>query len=87
MRPKASDVLITLGALAVLVTALVALDKRVRDHIAVWLSGASLTDTGTRLTDLGSVMLTALRDQSIEHAPLAVFVTAAVVLVVFMLRT
>ena len=37
--------------------------------------------------NVASVVFVAARDQSIEHAPLVIFVLAAIVLFMFMLRT
>jgi hypothetical protein len=37
--------------------------------------------------NLASVVFAAVRDQSIEHAPLVIFVLLATVLFMFMLRT
>ena len=87
MRPKAADVLMSVSALTVLFAALIALDERVRDQVSIWASGVTVDGTSAGLSDIGSAVMTALREQSIEHAPLTIFVVVALVLVVFMLRT
>ena len=74
-----------------LVLALAAFDGRVREQI--WLrvgagqTSAQVADAGGMVRSLASVVFYAVRDQCIEHAPLVIFVLAATVLVLFMLRT
>lgn len=73
----------------IVLAALVSYDPRVR--VRFWSlfgdSGATaLSPFGDRLSDLGGVLLTAARDQSIENAPLLIFGTVGLMLVVFMLR-
>jgi hypothetical protein len=87
MRRLFNDAMISAGALLVLLIALVSIDDRVRDHIAGSMRGASIAGTGAQLGNLGSIMLEAAFDQSVAHAPLTIFAVAAVVLVLFMLRT
>jgi hypothetical protein len=78
------------GALA-LVLALVMLDDRVRDQINTVFDArhpaASLSGVGSRVSEILSIVAMAMREQSLEHAPLVIFAVAATVLVVFMLRT
>ena len=90
MRRPFRDAMLSIGALAVLLLALVAVDDRVREQLALRLAkppSAELASAGERLRDLATVVLEAARDQSLEHAPLMIFVLAATVLVLFMLRT
>ena len=59
---------------------------------ATWrsLDGGSRLQTAplsARLSDLASVLWSALRHQSIENAPMAVFATVGVLLTLFMLRS
>jgi hypothetical protein len=78
------------GACAILV-GLAIIDDRVRAEIAGLASGRAgageLQSAGLRIRELGLVVLYAVRDQSIEHAPLTLFALAALVLFVLMLRT
>jgi hypothetical protein len=68
--------------------ALVSIDPRVRDHVSEMFGGtASLAPLGSRIGDLGGVLWSAARHQSIENAPLAVFATVGVLLTIFMLRS
>ena len=90
-RRRGGDVMISMGALAALFTTLVLMDSRVREQVSLRIGGgrasADLVDAGSRVRDLASVVIDAVRDQSIEHAPMFIFVLVATVLVLFMLRT
>ena len=90
MRRAFGEALMSAGALAILLLALVAVDDRVREQISLRLTtgpSVELAHAGARVRDLTTVIVEAARDQSIEHAPLLIFVLAATVLVMFMLRT
>ncbi|HMF94978.1 MAG TPA: hypothetical protein VKE96_11810 [Vicinamibacterales bacterium] len=89
MRRTWSEVLLTLGALTVLVMVLVAIDPRVRDQVSMRMSApsVSIADAGHHASDLTSVIAQAVRRQSLDHAPLVIFGLVATVLVLFMLRT
>lgn len=91
MRRVFGDAMISLGALAVLLLALVALDDRVRDQLSLRMHGhaasGDLVDAGVHVRDFAAVLLDVVRDQSLDHAPLLIFALAATVLVLFMLRT
>lgn len=65
---------------------LVSIDERVRDRFA-GLLGGGVSPWGDRVSDLGTALISALRYQSIENAPLLVFAAVGAVLVAFMLRT
>jgi hypothetical protein len=90
MRRPFGDALLSIGALAILLFALVSVDDRVREQVSLRLSArpsVELATAGEQVRDLTSVVFRAARDQSIEHAPLLIFSLAATVLVLFMLRT
>ena len=90
MRRAFSEALMSAGALTILLLALVALDDRVREQISLRLTtrpSVELVSAGERVRDLTTVIVEAAHDQTIEHAPLVIFVLAATVLVMFMLRT
>lgn len=86
-----SDALISMGALVLLLVALVSIDDRVREHVANTLrtppSSAEIVGVGARVEHVSTVVMKAARDQSVEHAPLVIFAVVAAVLVLFMLRT
>ena len=77
------------SALVLLVGILVAFDPRVREQVNMLLdangqnAAASLSLVAS---DVGSALAQAVRDQSIEHAPLLIFGVAAAVLTIFVLR-
>ena len=87
MRRVFNDALISVGALAILLVALVSIDDRVRDHVVRSVEGASVAGAGAQIGNLGSVVVEAALDQSVAHAPLAIFVVAGVVLFLCMVRT
>lgn len=67
---------------------LVSVDERVRDRFGDLVAGGNgLSPWGDRASDLGHALVSALRYQSIENAPLLVFAAVGSVLVLFMLRT
>ena len=67
---------------------LVSVDDRVRDRFSALMSGDhSLSPWGDRAGDLGAAMISAVRYQSLENAPLLVFAAAGAVLFAFMLKT
>jgi hypothetical protein len=75
---------------SIVLAALVSFDPRVRVRFASLFDDPGstvLTPFGDRLSDLGSAVWLAARDQSIENAPFLVFGVVSVLLVVFMLRS
>jgi hypothetical protein len=87
LRHGLGEALISLGAVGGLIAILVSVDDRVREYAERMLTWPSMSAAGDRATDLGSVLLIALRDQTVNHAPLAIFVVAGVALFLFMFRT
>ena len=85
------DALVSIGAVAMLLAVLVSVDERVRQQVSLRLTGgtaqAELRGAGVQIQNLASVIIDAARSQSIEHAPMMLFVVAASVLFFFMLRT
>lgn len=90
MRSALGNLLLSAGALTILLLALVALDGRVREQVSLRLSGTQastdLIHATSRIRDLATVAFEAARDHSIERAPLVIFALVATVLVLFMLR-
>jgi hypothetical protein len=91
MRRAFGDTLVSVIALGALLATLVLVDDRVREQVSLRFSGRTaameLHDAGRRVSDIGGVVMQALRDRGLEHGPILIFALAAVVLVVFMLRT
>ncbi|HZR24086.1 MAG TPA: hypothetical protein VFA59_10890 [Vicinamibacterales bacterium] len=90
MRRAVSDVVMSIGAVSLLLVLLTAFDTRVRDQMLVRIgrtsSSAMVADAGGRARDLAAVVVDAFRDEMRLHATLMIFVVAATVLTVLMLR-
>jgi hypothetical protein len=91
MRRVVSDALISLGAVLLLLVALVSIDERVRERVERLVttppSSSEIVGVGAEIENVSTLVYKAARDQSVEHAPMVIFAVAAVVLVGFMLRT
>jgi hypothetical protein len=83
------DALISGAALIILLIGLTAIDHRVRARVEAAVQGDLSSDVRTATSmasEVAGVVVLAARDQSIDHAPMVVFVFAATVLVLGMLR-
>ena len=79
---------VSVAVFGAVVLMLVSLDDRVRDRFTALVSGDhSLSPWGDRAGDLGGALISAVRYQSLENAPLLVFAAAGAVLFAFMLKT
>jgi hypothetical protein len=82
--------LTAIGSLAALAGGLIVIDPRFRDQATRLLRGGGPTEelagVGSEIVRLATLSLEALKDQSIEHAPLTLFAVAAVLLLFFILR-
>ncbi len=90
MRRVFGETLTTIGGVLLVLLALVAFDGRVRDRLSAIAAGgptAQIAGAGDRAHEIILVVLQAVRDQSLEHAPMMIFALAAMVLVLFMTRT
>ena len=89
MRRGLGDTLMSLAAVGVLLLALAAVQDRYRDRFSLLFgdSRAQLAGVGSDVRELTSMAIEAVRHHSIDHAPMVIFVLAAAVLVLFMLRT
>lgn len=91
IRRPFSGALTTAGGLFALLIGLAAIDGRVRDQIARAFTSRGpsdeITSFGWRLNDMALIAVRAVWDQSIAHAPLAIFALAAGILVLLMTRT
>src|SRR5689334_5024399 len=85
------DALISVGTLVVLLAILASFDPRVREQLS-WRMNPSrapeqVAQAGSTARALLAVVFDAMRAQSIDHAPLVIFVLAGVVLLLVMQRT
>jgi hypothetical protein len=82
------DGAVSAAVFGVVLSALVVTDPRVHDHVSDLFSGSgSIGPWGDRVGDLGSALWMALKDQSIDNAPLLVFATVGAVLTLFMFKS
>jgi hypothetical protein len=80
--------LMSTAVFAGILLTLVSVDERVRERFHELLAnGDSIGSWSDRASYLGEVVLSAVRHQSIENAPLVVFATVGTVLFLFMVRT
>jgi hypothetical protein len=90
MQRAINHTLISGAALAIVIAALVLFDVRVRRafaDLAVGAPSSELAHAGSGLYELGTMMVTAVHEQSVANAPLMAFVVIATVLMLFMVRT
>jgi len=91
MRRPFAGGLTAIGGLCALLVGLALVDERVRDRLARLASSRTasgeIASAGAKLQELVEIVALAVRDQSIEQAPLVIFSLAAIVLLLFMLRT
>jgi hypothetical protein len=79
--------IVSAAVFGVLLLMLVSFDERVRDRVsAIVTGGQALSTMGERTGDLGGALISAVKHQSIENAPLLVFASVGAVLFVFMLK-
>ena len=90
IRRTFNDALISIVALTVLLVVLASVNERVRHEVSLRMNGdraqTELAGAAANVRHLAGVVIDAARDQTIEHATLAIFVVAAGVLTIFMLR-
>lgn len=86
MKRGFHQILISASVFAIVVAALISVDDQVRERFRDLLSGG-VSPWGDRATDLGGALVSAIRHQSIENAPLLVFAAAGAILFVFMVRS
>jgi hypothetical protein len=90
MRRAYREVLMSVGAVGIIVLTLTAFDDRVRDQVSLRVMAhpaAQAATVGYQVRDLTSVIVQAARDQSFGHGPLLIFALVSAVLLLFMLRT
>lgn len=91
MQRRMGSAVAAVGSLTVVVLGMAAMDERVRAAVRQIADGRGLSPEALsiahRMKDAVLVALDAMRDQSIDHAPLTIFALAATVLLLFMIRT
>jgi hypothetical protein len=79
---------LSVGVFVLIIGALVSVDARVRDQFNNLISGGNgIATWDTRALELGGALVTAIRHQSIDNAPLMIFATVGALLFLFMVRT
>jgi hypothetical protein len=88
MNRKLRQALASAAVFVAILAALVSVDDRVQDRFTELFGGGSgLSPWGDRVGDLGGALMSALRHQSIENAPLLVFAAGGLVLFLFMVKS
>ena len=90
MRRKSVEIVMSIGAVGLLLLVLVSFDGRVRHELSLrWTQGPSVQATEFTLTAkrLAMVVVQAARDQGLAHTPILIFVFAGSVLLLVMTRT
>jgi len=92
MRRVFNDAMLSASALFALLMLLVAVDSRVREQVMLRINGSGHVTSDVaiaehQMRDLLSVVTAAANDAVRLHTTLTIFVVAATVLTVFMLRT
>ena len=82
--------MLSMGALATVLGVLISIDPRVREQLEI-VAKAETPELGsgirTQIGDVAYVLYDAARTQSIDHAPLMIFVVCTTILVLFMWRS
>jgi hypothetical protein len=90
-RRAIGDAAMSVGALCALFVLLVSFNAPLREEVSRRIGAGrpavQAANMESTVRNIASVLFVAARDQSIEHAPLVLFVLAAIVLFMFMLRT
>ena len=89
MKRLIGDAFVSAGVLAAVLAVLVSIDVRVREAIYAMLTSPSSGTTAGSGTwgAVGSTLVDAVVRQSIDHAPMMVFVVVGAVLLLCMVRT
>jgi hypothetical protein len=88
MKSRVRQGVVSAAVFGAVVLMLVSVDNRVRERFGDLVSGGqNLSPWGDRAGDLVGALVSAVRYQSLENAPMLVYAAAGAVLVAFMLRT
>ena len=89
-RRAYAEMLLSAGAAAIVVAVLVSMDFRVREQAGVLarsIPAATVAGSVEQARKLGSLLSSVAASQSIDRAPLLVFVSVATILVLYMSRS
>jgi hypothetical protein len=89
MRRKYKEIVMSIGAVALLLLVLISFDDRVkREFSRRWSAGpsAEAAEFSRTARNLSMVVVQAAKDQGLAHTPILVFVLAGSVLLFFMTR-
>jgi hypothetical protein len=83
------ETVMSLAAVGGLILAVITVDRRVGDHFSIAFASPLelMARAGSHLRGLTAVALEVAQQQSMENAALVIFMLAATVLVMFMLRS
>ena len=90
MRRKYKEIVMSIGAVGLLLLVLISFDDRVnREFSRRWSAGpsAEVTEFSHTARNLSMVVVQAAKDQGLAHTPILIFVFAGSVLLFFMTRT
>jgi hypothetical protein len=85
-----SDALISTAAIAIVVVVILAADIRVREQaqrMIVAASSTTVAGASSQVHDLGRVLFLTVKERSLDHGPVMVFCSVAVVLVLAMVKS
>ena len=84
---KFRQMLLSITAFALVVGGLVHRSPRARQVLAAASGGDGISSWDNRVMDVGGVLLSALKTQSLENGPVVVFAAVGAMLFLFMVRT
>lgn len=85
-----SDALISVAVLAAVLLVLISVDVRVREQLRTAIGSttpSTLGDVVAGVRDAGAILLAAAWTQSLDHAPMMIFVVVASVLLLSLVRS
>jgi hypothetical protein len=92
LRRTLGDLLLSVCALIVIGSVLIAFDSRVREQVTLRMTSATQASSDVAAAEshakrLGTMIAVVAKEQVQQHAPMTIFLVVATVLTVFMLRT
>jgi hypothetical protein len=88
MKMGLRQAIISAAVFGLLFFAIVSVDDRVHERFRdLFDRGDGIATWGHRAVDLGDALVSAVRNQSIDNAPLVIFATVGAILFLFMLKS